>query len=124
MTGRPDPGPVTPGWRPARFVSEHAPCRVAGLDLWACPHERAGFEIVAEHPQHLGQRHAFAVFRATPASGPPVLFALGEVSNTAWVLVLPDGEDRVPAPHRLAHRLASIADAAFRRSAGLGRPGG
>lgn len=88
----PDSGEVTPGWTPARFGDENRQVFVGDVELWSAAWEPTGQHIVVAHPQYPQQRHSLTVYRV--AATPPVVFASGEVSNTAFVFSVPVGEER------------------------------
>ena len=89
MAGSPE---VTPGWTPAQFGDENRRVFVGDIELWSAAWESTGEHVVVAHPQYPQQRHSLAVYRV--AATPPVVFANGEVSNTAFVFSVPSDEER------------------------------
>jgi hypothetical protein len=91
-TGVAGPRGVTPGWTPARFGDESRQVFVGDVELWSSTWQPTRERIVVAHPQYPQQRHSLTVYRV--AATPPVHFAGGEVSNTAFVFSLPSAEER------------------------------
>lgn len=91
MTPADEPAPITPGWSFPRFVDVpgYPDDMVAGVVLAAPSTCNTGDDVTVAHPQYPNQRHRLAVWQGSTAEGLSVMFAFGEVSNTAFVYSIP-----------------------------------
>ncbi len=75
-------------WRALAVISEGAPLKIGGLNVWEQKWRDTGVRVELAHPSYPNQLHRFCIYQVGPWWR-STRFAAGELSANVWGFYLP-----------------------------------